>query len=142
VRLPSRRWGSFPTTADVGVWATGPNAAALLEALGLGLTALMTDLRRVRPREERSVRASAADPSGLVVAFLTELVLLHAEDGFVPRQIRARTTGTPPTSVEAVCLGEPFDPVRHRARTEVKAVTLHQLRFDPRTGHARVIVDI
>jgi len=138
----ARRWGSFPTTADVGVWATGPDASALLEALGLGLFALMTDLRRVRPREERTVRADAADATGLVVGFLGELVLLHAEDGFVARRIRARARGDGPTSVDATCEGERFDPARHTSRMEVKAVTLHALRFDPARGRARVIVDI
>ncbi|MGI0129326.1 MAG: archease, partial [Thermoplasmata archaeon] len=46
-RATARRWGSFPTTADIGIWATGPTDAALFEALGLGLFALMTDVHRV-----------------------------------------------------------------------------------------------
>jgi SHS2 domain-containing protein len=126
----------------VGVWASGPSAATLLEALGLGVYALMTDLRRVRPRESRRVRAVASDPTGLVVAFLSELLVQHAEDGFVARQITARTRGSPPRSVEAVALGEPLDLARHTSRTEVKAVTFHALVFDPARGRARVIVDI
>ena len=125
----------------MGVWATGPDAAALFEALGLGLFALMTDLRRVRPRETREVRAEAPDAAGLVVAFLSELIVA-ADDGFVARRIRARCTGSPPTAVTATVEGERFDPARHPARTEVKAVTLHGLRFDPARGRARVIVDI
>jgi len=126
----------------VGLWATGPDAAALLEGLGLGLYSLMTDLARVRAAEERSVRAAAADPTELVVAFLNELLLLSEREGFIGRAIEARTTGVPPTSVTATVRGEPFDPRRHPARTEVKAVTLHRLRFDPVAGRARVIVDI
>ncbi len=88
------------------------------------------------------MRAAARDPVGLVVAFLSELLLAQAEDGFLARQISARTFGSPPTSVEAVVLGEPFDPARHTSRTEVKAITLHALRFEPERGRARVIVDI
>jgi SHS2 domain-containing protein len=141
-RRSPRRWGSFPTTADVGIWARGPDAAGLLEALGLGLFALMTDLRAVRPREERAVSASGHDGPELVVAFLTELIRLHADDGFLVRAIEARTVGSPPTSVVAALRGEPFDPARHPARTEVKAATLHRLVFDPAGGRARVIVDI
>jgi len=38
--------------------------------------------------------------------------------------------------------GERFDPGRHVARTGVKAVTYHDLVFDPIRGRARVIVDI
>jgi len=102
----------------------------------------MTDRRRVRPREERAVSASAGDPAALVVAFLTELLKLRETDGFLVREVRARTLGTPPTGVVARVSGERFDPARHVARTEVKAVTYHDLEFDPRRGRARVIVDI
>ena len=102
----------------------------------------MTDLRKVRGTQARTVRATAADPAGLVVAFLNELLLLSEEEGFVGRSIRVRTSGSPPTEATATVRGEPFDPDRHPARTEVKAVTLHRLRFDPVAGRARVIVDI
>lgn len=141
-RRPLRRWGTFPTTADVGVWATGPSADALLEALGLGLFAVITDLRTVRPREARAVQASAEDLPSLVVAFLGELLLLQQTDGFLVRTLRAHGVGDPPTSVLASATGEPFDPARHPARTEVKGVTFHGLEFDPARGRARVILDI
>jgi SHS2 domain-containing protein len=124
------------------VWATGNEAAALFEGLGLGLFALMTDLRQVRPTEERAVSASGDDPTSLVVAFLTQLLQLHEPDGFLAREIEVRTVGSPPTALVASVRGEPFDPDRHRSRTEVKAITLHHLVFDVGAGRARVIVDI
>ena len=102
----------------------------------------MTDLRKVRPTEERAVSASGADPTELVVAFLTELLLLEQTDGFVARDIRAHPVGSPPTAIVASVSGERFDLSRHTSRTEVKAVTFHGLEFDPVRGRARVIVDI
>jgi SHS2 domain-containing protein len=139
---PARRHGTFPTTADIGIWATGPDASALLEGLGLALYGLLTDPRRVRPREERTVRARGRDPAELAVAFLGELLVLEESDGFLGRTISARTRGRPCTSVVARIVGERFDPERHAARTEVKAVTYHELLFDARAGRARVIVDL
>jgi SHS2 domain-containing protein len=126
----------------VGVWARGPTAGALLEGLGLGMFALMTDLRKVKPREARAVSASGEDTPGLVVAFLTQLLEQYDTDRFLVRRIEARTLGHPPTAVVATVEGETFDPDRHPARTEVKAATLHQLEFDPARGRARVILDI
>ncbi len=114
----------------------------MFEALGLGLFALITDRARVRPRMERAVSASGTDPSSLVVAYLTELLLLQQTEGFLAREIRARPVGDPPTAIVASVTGEPFDPARHTARTEVKAVTLHDLQVDFAAGRARVIVDI
>jgi SHS2 domain-containing protein len=88
------------------------------------------------------VSATGRDAPGLVVAFLGELLLLQAADGFIGRTIRVRALGSPPTSLVASVAGEPFDPARHPSGIEVKAITLHALAFDPVRGRARVIVDI
>ncbi|MCI4347627.1 MAG: archease [Thermoplasmata archaeon] len=138
----TRRWGSFPTTADVGIWARADSSSELFEALGLGLFALMTDLRKVRPKEERVVQASAADPAGLVVDFLTRLITLHAVEGFLAREIRCRSVGSPPTALLARLRGEPFDLSQHTRHFEVKAITFHELVFDLTRNRGRVIVDI
>ncbi|MGA7923313.1 MAG: archease [Thermoplasmata archaeon] len=137
-----RRYGTFPTTADVGIWARGTNASELFSAAGTGLLALETDLRRVRPRETRTVTASAEDSTRLVVDFLNRLLLLGQVEGFVGRAVHARTLGDPPTSVLATVTGEAYDPGRHRRKKEVKAVTWHQLELDLTRGRLRVIVDI
>ncbi|MHB8351688.1 MAG: archease [Thermoplasmata archaeon] len=137
-----RRWGSFATTADMGLWATGPTPEALFEALGVGLTALTTDLRTVRPRSMVEVAARGADPEALVVAWLGELLLLEQSTGFLTRRLEAHLAGNPPTSVKARAWGEPFDPDRHPRRIEVKAATYHRLVVDLARGRARVIVDI
>lgn len=139
---PMRRYGTFPTTADVGIWARGRSASELFSAAGMGLFALETDLRQVRPQETRTVRASAEDPTRLVVEFLSQLLLLGQLEGFVGRTVHARTVGDPPTSVLATVTGELFDPERHRRKKEVKAVTWHQLELDLARGRLRVIVDI
>ena len=141
---PARRrtYGRFPTTADVGIRATGGTVGELFEGLGLGLFALMTDLRKVRPREQRSVSASGSDLEQLTVAYLTQLLLLEQEEGFLVREIRARAVGHPPTSILAAVQGEPFDAARHPRRVEVKAITMHRLEVDLVDRRARVIVDI
>jgi len=126
----------------MGIRATGNTAAELYEALGLGLFHLMTDLRRVRPTDERSVSARSSDPEGLAVDFLSKLLLLQQLEGFLVREITVRAIGRPTTSLVAQLRGEPFDPARHSRRIEVKAVTMHRLRFDPSKGQASVIVDI
>jgi len=126
----------------MGIWATGATPAALFEALGLGLFALITDLSTVRPTSERAVSASGGDPAALVVAYLSELLLLEQTEGFLVREIRAQPVGDPPTALVASVKGEVFDAARHPARTEVKAVTLHDLTIDFQAGRARVIVDI
>jgi SHS2 domain-containing protein len=114
----------------------------MFEALGLGLFALMTDLRKVRALEERAVNASGPDPAGLVVSFLTQLITLNAVEGFLLREIQCRPVGTPPTALLAQLRGELFDPARHSRHFEVKAATFHHLVVDLEHHRARVILDI
>ena len=141
VRAPGR-YGSFPTTADVGIWARGRPPARLLEALGRALYAQIADLRGIRLREERRVAVEAADVGGLAVAYLHALLLLQQDDGFIGRSVAVDLAGTPPTRVTARIRGERFDPARHHGRIEVKAVTFHRLQVDLDRGVARVILDI
>ena len=137
-----RTYGRFPTTADVGIRATGGTVGELFEGLGLGLFALMTDLRKVRPTEDRTVTASGGDVEQLTVAYLSQLLLLEQEEGFLVREISARAIGRPPTSILATVRGEAFDAARHPRRVEVKAITMHRLTVDLVDRRARVIVDI
>jgi SHS2 domain-containing protein len=141
-RRAARTWGSFPTTADVGIWARARTPALLYARLGVALSALSVDLRGVHPRQERRVRASGVDPASLLVAYLGELILLEQEEGFLVRDLTVELEGRPPTSLRATARGEPYEPGRHHRRKEVKAVTLHRLQLDLSAGRGRVIVDI
>jgi SHS2 domain-containing protein len=136
------RYGSFPTTADVGIWASAPEANGVFEGLGRALFALMTDLRTVRPTEPRAVSAAGADAPSLLVAFLNELVQLHDTEGFIAREVEVRLVGSPPSALVASLRGERFDRARHPSHQQVKAVTWHDLRLDLVKGRGRVIVDI
>ncbi|MCI4326645.1 MAG: archease [Thermoplasmata archaeon] len=146
MRLPSlpagTRWGNFPTTADTGVWARSTTVNGLFGALGTGMFAVMTDLRRVVPRERREVRATGSDPNSLVVAFLSELIVLEDTERFVARRVVAQVRLGPAPSVTGTAYGEPWDPERHLRRKEVKAVTLHGLDVRRNPPSARVILDI
>jgi SHS2 domain-containing protein len=126
----------------MGIWARGASARELFEALGLGLFAIITDLRSVRPNEERVIHASATDATALVVAWLGELLLLQQTEGFLVREVQVKLVGSPPTALLAKVRGEPFEPERHARGTEVKAITFHALTIDLERGRARVIVDI
>jgi SHS2 domain-containing protein len=135
------RWGTFPTTADMGLWARSSTADGLFSGLGTGLFAVMTDLRRVQPREVRTVSSKGAGLSELVVAFLSELLLLEDSESFVGGRVVARL-GPGARTVSADVIGEPWDATRHVRRTDVKAATYHRLVVSLDPPRARVILDI
>lgn len=132
----------FGTTADVGLGARGKDPEELFAQLGQGLTELITDLKLVRAREERSWTVRSSTVEGLVVAYLTELVVAFDEEGFLGASFDVSLDGRPPTALTVKVQGETYDVLRHPIHVLVKAVTLHRLQVDLARGRARVVVDI
>lgn len=133
---------SFGTTADVGIGARAKDPPGLFDHLGQGLTELMTDRALVRPTEAREIVAESRSVEGLVVAFLTEVIVAQDTDGWLFSRFDVELEGRPPNRLRAKAWGERYDPARHPERVQVKAVTLHRLAVDLERGRARVIVDI
>ncbi len=133
---------SFGTTADVGIGARARSPEALFAQLGEGYTELLTDLASVEPRATRALEVTSPSLEGLVVAYLTELIGLFDEEGWLTRRYEVSLEGDPPRRIEARLHGETYDPTRHHVKVQVKAVTLHRLEVDLRRGRAQVIVDI
>lgn len=142
VFVRARGHWKFGTTADIGIGASAGTAEALFAETGKALFSLMTDLRSVRRTGSVRVSVSSDTPEGLLVAFLSELIYHHDAHRWVFRDFEVRLSGRPPTRLEAECRGERWDPGRHAARIDVKAITMHRLSLDLKEGVARVIVDI
>jgi SHS2 domain-containing protein len=132
----------FGTTADVGIGARAGSPEELFAQLGEGLTALITDLSKVRTTDRKEIQVRATTPEGLVVAYLTELIGLFDEEGWLGRSFHVRLSGTPLQELAATVEGEGFTPERHPVHVQAKAIPLHRLELDLRRGRARVLVDI
>lgn len=94
------------------------------------------------PRERHKVELVAADPAELLFGFLRELLFLFETRRFVPVSLDLHRLE--PTGVTATVVGEAFDPGRHEAQPEVKAVTRHGLFVVERDGRweAEVVFDL
>ncbi|MGH9260654.1 MAG: archease [Acidimicrobiales bacterium] len=103
-----------PHTADIAVELSAADEAGLREAGIEALRELLVGTSDVRPLEERPIEPGPGEPGERLVRFLGQVLSLYDTERFVP----ARAGG-------AGVLGEPFDPARHRAEREVKAVTHH-----------------
>jgi len=138
----AKRCETFDHTADVGLAASGDSLAELFEALAEGLADLICPTGQVEARQVRAVHVEAEDLEALAVDFLTEVMVTIESRRFV--LAKAVVTDVSRTSVDAELAGEALDPARHEFRTEVKAVTYHQLHVAQQDGRwtARVILDI
>ena len=137
-----RGFRTFDHTADIGLASWGPNFADALAEAGLGLQSLIVSEGEIRGGRRRTFTLTAGDPAALVVAWLNELIFAFDVDQLVFARFEVHTTSD--RSLEALGVGEPFDPDRHRLGTGVKAATYHELdvRLGDDRAEFRVILDL
>ena len=128
-------------TADAGVRVEAPTLEDLFETAALAFSELVTSVDAVDCKVERRFKLQEDDIETLLVSWLQELLyLLDTEDLVFSRfQVRLQDL-----SLEAVAWGEVFDPKIHTMKTEIKAVTYHQLEVakSDQGWRAQVIFDI
>jgi SHS2 domain-containing protein len=139
-----KRFEVLDHTADIGLVIHGDDLRSLFEAAGEAFFHLITDLRKVRPRLERTIRLKGESLERLMVDWLSELLYLHDVEGLLFRQFRVEAAGEEDGLI-AVVRGEVFRDGVHAIKTEVKAVTYHQIQVKWEEGggwRAQVIFDL
>jgi len=128
------RYNEIEHTADVGMELEALDLKAAFELAAASMFDLMCDIDSVRHSVCRTVRVRArdADLENMMVRWLTGLLLMH----FDIRRLESDL-------IEAGVAGEPYDPIRHALKTELKAVTYHDLAVEQSDGvwFVRVIFD-
>ena len=132
------RFEEIDHTADVRIRVFGSTAEELFEGAAAGMFSLITDLARVKPVGEIEVRVSADDLLGLMVAWLSELLVLHETQKILLGRFQVRLDGF---ALDGKAWGEPIDKGRHELKLAIKAVTYHRLAVDPKKGVAEIIFD-
>jgi len=127
-------------TADVGIRAWGQAAPEAFAQAALALAELM-GICVPGPGRRRTVRVSAEDPAGLLVAFLDELLWIHETSlvGFAAVDVIGLSERSLVAEIETS--PAPADPVG----IAVKAATYHQLAVERRAGgvvEVRVFLDV
>jgi protein archease len=147
-------WELTEHTADLGIHAWGPSAAAVFEQAALAMLSLIVDVSAVEPADTRDLEAQAPESDLLLAAFLNELLYVIEAGRFVPAAVHVEeparrsaeegATGAASWHVRAQVRGEAFDPANHHVRTVVKAATLHGLSLTEASGrwHVTVVVDV
>jgi len=103
-----------PHTADVAAELRAESERGLYQAGVDALRNLLVGTSPVRSLEQRPIAVRGSDPTERLVRFLGDVLYLYDTERFLPDRVL-------PLGVS----GEPFDPARHHALREVKAVTYH-----------------
>lgn len=129
-------------TADLGMEVQGNDLKDLFAQAGRAFFDLMIGLGCIKTKKEERIGVSAPDTEALLVAWLSELLFLFETRRLVFSDFNICRLN--PESLEAVGLGETYDPQKHPVRQVFKAVTYHQLALWEEKGvwKARVVFDL
>jgi SHS2 domain-containing protein len=137
-----KRFEILDHTADIGIIVHGENLKALFENAGEAFFHLITDLRKVKRRIERQVNIEGESLDRLMVDWLSELLYLHDVENLLFKGFKVDSVGE--DGLKAMVKGERFQEGVHVIKTEVKAVTYHQIEVRQKNGlwRAQVILDL
>ena len=133
---------TFDHTADLGLRVRAADLDGLFaEAAEALFSAVVEDLRTVRPVREIAVRLAGEDREYLLFDWLKALLYHFDADHLLFSRFEVRLADG---GLTGKAWGEPLDRSRHELSHEVKAITYHGLRVERAEGGwlAEVIVDI
>ena len=144
----SYRYLEDTALADVAFEATSSSVEGLFAEAAKALFDTMVALESVSMTEKREITLSAKALDLLLFDWLAELILIKDTEHLLFREfeVEIRPPEKPARKymLAATAVGERMDFKRHSLRTDVKAVTMHDLSLDVAPGRCRatVVLDI
>lgn len=134
-------WELFPHEADMGVRGFGDTEAEAFEQAALALTATVTDLATVEPRESVAIECEAPDRELLFAEWLNGLIYEMSTRKMLFSRVKVTITGD---RLHAEAWGERVSPRRHHPAVEIKGATYTALRVARENGEwvAQTVVDV
>ncbi len=129
-------------TADLGLEIYGKDLKELFENAGEALFEVICDLSQVAESMKKRVVVDGEDLEQLMVTWLGELLYLHDVQGSLFKRFEIEEIGD--KSLKATVYGEKFKAGHHTVKTEIKAVTYHQIKVRQEEDRwtSRVILDL
>jgi SHS2 domain-containing protein len=135
-------WEHYQHPADMGIRGFGPSLAEAFEQAALALTAVITDLQTIEPKEKVEINCHEQDNELLFVGWLNALLYEMAT--------RRMLFGKFEVEIESGRLivsawGEPINIKKHQPVVEVKAATYGDLKVEhDKNGNwmAQCVVDV
>jgi SHS2 domain-containing protein len=137
-----KRYETFDHTADIGVRVFGRTVEEVFAHAAYALFDQMIDLRKVGGGAVQEISVEGADREDLLIRWLGELLFLCQGRGYLFKEFSILHLNS--NSLKAVARGEICDPSRHHFKTEIKAVTYHQVEVKKRENRweAKVVFDV
>jgi len=140
--LSTARWQHFDHDADIGVRGIGATEAEAFEQAALALTAIVTRIDSVEPRQRIDLNVENSDPEILFVDWLDSLIFEMATRKMLFSRFEIDIHSK---KLTASAWGEPVDIERHHPAVEIKGATLTELKVektDDGKWIAQCVVDV
>ncbi len=136
------KYKTIDHTADLGIEVFGSGLADLFENAACAMFDLLTDAGNLQPLCETSVAVTGEDRPDLMANWLRELLYLWTGKSLLVKSTKIISLSE--YTLTAYVYYEPFVAGRHIIKTEIKAVTYHQIMVEPeaKSWKARIIFDV
>jgi SHS2 domain-containing protein len=121
-------------TADMAFEAFGRTKEEMFENAGLAFTEIMTELKSVEPKVERSFSVEGHDDKALLFDFISELLFLKDTENLVFSEFSVKLSKG---KLYCKCKGEEWDRNKHEVKTEIKAATYNQMLIEKKNEQFR-----
>ena len=140
-----KRYEMFEHTADIGFKAYGQDLPEAFASAGEALFEIITGGIQIRPTTETNFSVESVDLEGLLVGFLSELLVKFEVEQLVLANFSVVLHGSTKLIVQAK--GERFDEERHGHGHHVKGVSYHLMEIADNAGsdnesYVKVLLDV
>lgn len=118
-------WEHFPHQADVGVRGLGATLEQAFEQTALALTAVITDLEIVAPKEVLQISCMAPNAELLLADWLNSLIFEMVTRNMLFSRFDVHLEDS---RLTAKVWGEPLEVARHHPAVEIKGATYTSLK--------------
>ena len=115
----------FEVTADIGFRAYGESLNEAFENAGLAIFNIISDTDGVTPATEISFEVASEDEVSLLYDYLEELLFYHEVEFMLFSEFHVEIDEN--LHLKATIRGEAIDWDRHERKTEIKAITFHEM---------------
>jgi tRNA nucleotidyltransferase (CCA-adding enzyme) len=140
--LLTAHWQHFDHDADIGVRGSGASLSEAFEQAALALTAIVTQINLVEPRQRIDIKVENRDIEMLFVDWLDSVIFEMATRKMLFSRFEIDIDAD---TLRARAWGEPVDVGKHHPAVEIKGATLTELQVaqkDDGKWIAQCVVDV
>ena len=129
-------------TADFGIQVFGADSRELFSNAALALFDVITEVDALKGDDSCNIKASGEDWSDLMINWLREILYLWNGREMLVKSVQVLSLSE--HNISAKIYFDAYLPDRHTIKTEIKAVTYHQIQVkrSPSGWKAQIIFDI